>query len=969
MSVEVPQIPVDPGEHYAGDVPTEQRPPVPGEENIETISNDGCSSHSHYSNKTVITKTELTHSPAATPRRSNIDQGKYASLLQYHVQRGVKGTEDIEAPLGFEPEGSASVTPPYTRWAESFRALLDDSEGINLFREFLQQENDEDSLLFWFACQGFRNKLASDPTRAGTGKVIYKNFIKLNGPQTVKLSEQTRNYIAQDLNKTPITPGLFDQAQSEIEDLMRETTYPMFLKSEIYVQYVQNGGLLSPKCESSSSSSNARYPTGYLPTVHEDAELCCDVKSSTSDSEKQVPLTSEMLAATRYARMGIAEHHREGRHLQSTLSKVISPYHPSLASHAPATSTNDSELQSLSSDAISDDTMSLTDSSVDGFPTTRRREQRRRREMRSMNMNMKQNGCIKSFPPFPHSQRRPKEVQPMEPKQFAAILTKKLEDYLKKLEMNEKFETNMRKLNHEVEEENQQLFVPSSAPMVKTLPPQPAKSFPISSDDTTSGVEEDPNSIIEEHFSRVFDSSGKHTPHGYWSPGRHTPKSKSPDRAFRKVNYHGVSQLPPAMLQKLSHQQHKSRHANRDSGTITIYDTETGMAHHHKHHHHHHVHHHTSTKTKHQIEAEATQRSMAMLGVDPAETLFNPKSRPRLDAVNTPVMETVLEPSRHKRESKKSSKKSDASVTSKTTSGVDSGIFEGPVSLPPSDSGSERNRAIMDWIQESEEFTRHQQQLYAEMISKPRDSRHKRPQHTILPSQSPSPSPHRMGSKKPATYGTSRQSSTERPYNVQAAWVKNKPAQPIMQDPSMPVNPPPDPLSVLEEARRRIDDEKKLKHPKAKHQSDASRKERRPSTVNIQSQSSRSATGTPKNIPPEIEQAEEEQKVQQSSNNSTMKKSSRSSKSTSTSNQDSENTVVAYFFCSEPIPYRTSILGKEITLAQFKSLITKKGHYQYVFKKASNEFECGVVHEIICDDSAILPIFEGKIVGKVEKID
>ena len=42
----------------------------------------------------------------------------------------------------------------------------------------------------------------------------------------------------------------------------------------------------------------------------------------------------------------------------------MSPYHASYAAYAPAASANDSELQSLSSDAISDDTMSLTDSSV-----------------------------------------------------------------------------------------------------------------------------------------------------------------------------------------------------------------------------------------------------------------------------------------------------------------------------------------------------------------------------------------------------------------------------------------------------------------------------------------------------------------------------------------------------------------------------------------------------------------------------
>lgn len=42
---------------------------------------------------------------------------------------------------------------------------------------------------------------------------------------------------------------------------------------------------------------------------------------------------------------------------------------------------------------------------------------------------------------------------------------------------------------------------------------------------------------------------------------------------------------------------------------------------------------------------------------------------------------------------------------------------------------------------------------------------------------------------------------------------------------------------------------------------------------------------------------------------------------------------------------------------------------RFYFKKVSDEFDCGVVFEEIRNDDDILPIFEEKIVGKVEKID
>ena len=37
---------------------------------------------------------------------------------------------------------------------------------------------------------------------------------------------------------------------------------------------------------------------------------------------------------------------------------------------------------------------------------------------------------------------------------------------------------------------------------------------------------------------------------------------------------------------------------------------------------------------------------------------------------------------------------------------------------------------------------------------------------------------------------------------------------------------------------------------------------------------------------------------------------------------------MAYYFCEEAIPYRTSVRGRVVTLGQFKELLTKKGFYR-----------------------------------------
>ncbi|XP_064439782.1 axin-2 isoform X5 [Mirounga angustirostris] len=79
--------------------------------------------------------------------------------------------------------------------------------------------------------------------------------------------------------------------------------------------------------------------------------------------------------------------------------------------------------------------------------------------------------------------------------------------------------------------------------------------------------------------------------------------------------------------------------------------------------------------------------------------------------------------------------------------------------------------------------------------------------------------------------------------------------------------------------------------------------------------------------------------------------------------------VVTYFFCGEEIPYRRMLKAQSLTLGHFKEQLSKKGNYRYYFKKASDEFACGAVFEEIWDDEAVLPMYEGRILGKVERID
>lgn len=43
--------------------------------------------------------------------------------------------------------------------------------------------------------------------------------------------------------------------------------------------------------------------------------------------------------------------------------------------------------------------------------------------------------------------------------------------------------------------------------------------------------------------------------------------------------------------------------------------------------------------------------------------------------------------------------------------------------------------------------------------------------------------------------------------------------------------------------------------------------------------------------------------------------------------------------------------------------------FRYFFKTASDDFGTGCVHEEVGDDSVVLPLWEGKVIARVERTD
>lgn len=78
-------------------------------------------------------------------------------------------------------------------------------------------------------------------------------------------------------------------------------------------------------------------------------------------------------------------------------------------------------------------------------------------------------------------------------------------------------------------------------------------------------------------------------------------------------------------------------------------------------------------------------------------------------------------------------------------------------------------------------------------------------------------------------------------------------------------------------------------------------------------------------------------------------------------------TTVAYYLPGEDLAYISTFNGEELTLAQFKQLIAKKGDFKYFFKTKSDllDEEC-VVYQEATDENSLVPMFNNKVIAKIQ---
>ncbi|XP_061555171.1 regulator of G-protein signaling 3a isoform X6 [Phycodurus eques] len=134
------------------------------------------------------------------------------------------------------------------KWGDSLDKLLAHKYGLAAFRAFLRTEFSEENLEFWLACEEYK-KIKSQSKMASKAKKIFAEYIAIQSCKEVNLDSYTRDHTKDNLQN--VTRSCFELAQRRIYGLMEKDSYPRFLRSELYLD------LINQKKASSTSTSSS----------------------------------------------------------------------------------------------------------------------------------------------------------------------------------------------------------------------------------------------------------------------------------------------------------------------------------------------------------------------------------------------------------------------------------------------------------------------------------------------------------------------------------------------------------------------------------------------------------------------------------------------------------------------------------------------------------------------------------------
>ncbi|XP_074654004.1 regulator of G-protein signaling 5-like isoform X2 [Tubulanus polymorphus] len=117
-------------------------------------------------------------------------------------------------------------------WGKSLEHLLNDRNGVQLFRSFLRTEFSDENLEFWIACEDYKS-VGKGAKQGARAREIYNDYVAIQAPHEINLDSDTRAAVAKVMDNP--NKHTFELAQKRIQALMEKDSYPRFLKSDVYI--------------------------------------------------------------------------------------------------------------------------------------------------------------------------------------------------------------------------------------------------------------------------------------------------------------------------------------------------------------------------------------------------------------------------------------------------------------------------------------------------------------------------------------------------------------------------------------------------------------------------------------------------------------------------------------------------------------------------------------------------------------
>ncbi|XP_047741438.1 uncharacterized protein LOC108673046 isoform X2 [Hyalella azteca] len=926
----------------------------------------------------------------------------------------VEGSGEGESPetgsggVGGSLEGSSScgsnVSSNPREWSQSIDHLLSDPNGVSVFMNFLKEENGCcNTLDFFFACKGLERQPSENLRQLLP--LIWKKFIR---NYNVRVSPETHADLAEKIHQGDLSADMFRVAQREALDFLRETSYPVFLQSQMYVEQLQlyyaeqqklldlsdherrnQGNLLQ-------QNQNLGFSSQYYPKQSEDHCLgssslqsgyCSTANLKWGHSPGALPTLYEHETPTSLpaiAPPGCMKLLSSG--LRGTPEDDLMCLVPSAAKRPQLSSKNlaatafqraapvgykhdgDTGYCGSSSKLARKEKMLLKDN-------LRLNEELRLKHKQQQSYLASAGGTASFVVPRTQLPVCPSTNLAKHPEQFARVLTEKLEAVLRKREGNEKVQRAFKK----IQESEGSADVYRREHAVNSLPPSVLMNKIMEKIPLDDDVSE--QAILDQHVSRVWQDSSRGSPVCFPSspPRMMSYRTTAPlhHHHHHFLNYNAnASNAPLVTKNKASHVPNKS------SKTPFRSSNYQGLVQ-------------QSQKAEHQYPLSGTSPYTdypASPSMPPSRSLHHLRSRDQnsMDVYGAFSSDSGTVPD-FRESSARTGRRHQPSGVSKTRSVpenmMDSCAGSGSERYPSSSGSGSRGRTTGGGGSE----------LTDSGVSVISDSR-----HSLLTTTQPSSVHQRVETWLQDTSDSSgrkltqslREPADDRTFIPNSVRCDSSSStgrwQPQQQQ---QVGAPPDHLRRRHRAANTVgaagDVNRRANTASPAAATSTSRyggtgggatsaSAVTSAITSCGTNSSGTKTITTTNAPTSDRNTS-------SSSGSTMRKPIKASSNKSTTGggggsdgQSScsrgsdgscltESTTVVYSFCDDSVPFVIKIVARSITLKRFKQHLPKRGNYRFFFKKHCEEF--GVIQEEMTEDEEVLPIYEGRIFAQIRKAD